>query len=419
MVMKESVFQSKLVNIISQFTAAITNLRLYSHAHALVSQHTARAHGELSQLLDLKGSITMFLVGDELVLNNRTLIAAGQTVERFVRIIREKGVERITFLKGVSSEEFEAFAGDLASRVTPAVRSWPFIRLGSVEIRVKSDAAPPDAPSMSEDTREVLSILNSMDERDIGRMRELYLLAEEQKQISMRGVDDAVRKLILEIRRNMNPLSLLATVKCNDEYTFTHVVNVCILTLIQAQKLGFAGKQLYDIGMASLLHDVGKNFIPEEILSKPGKLTADERAVIETHPVKGGRYLMEVGGIPKIAVLAAMEHHLRFDGTGYPLVKPGWKPNIVAQLITIADVFDALRSRRSYSEPKPMSQIVDILNKEKGTTFNPILVESFLEIVAPELTLPPSPEIGEKETVEDRTPLVIAGSHSDPCTLPR
>ncbi|NTW35367.1 MAG: hypothetical protein HGB17_04425, partial [Syntrophobacteraceae bacterium] len=94
--MKESVFQSKMVNIISQFTAAITNLRLYSHAHALVSQHMARAHNELSQLLDLKSNITVFIVGDELVLNNRSLLAAGQTVERFVRVIREKGVERIT-----------------------------------------------------------------------------------------------------------------------------------------------------------------------------------------------------------------------------------------------------------------------------------------------------------------------------------
>lgn len=388
MIMKESVYHSKMIRIISQFTAAITNLRLYSQSHALVTQHVGRAHQELSELLDLRGSVTVFTVGDELILDNHSLVAAGHTVERFVRVIREKRVERITFLKGLSPAEFGELIQDLASKEVPAVRSWPTIKLGHVEIRVKSDPSPPDSPDMSREASEVMSILNSMDERDITRMRELYLLAEERKQLSIKGVDDSVRKLILGIRNNMNPLSLLATVKHNDEYTFTHVVNVCILTLIQAQRLGFSGKQLYDIGMASLLHDVGKTFIPEEILSKPGKLTSDEWAIIETHPVKGGRYLMEVEGIPKIAVLAAMEHHLRFDGTGYPAVKPGWKPNVVAQLITIADVFDALRSRRSYSEPKPMDQIVNILNKEKGTTFNPVLVENFLQIVAPELSKP-------------------------------
>ena len=90
------------------------------------------------------------------------------------------------------------------------------------------------------------------------------------------------------------------------------------LRLIQAEKLGFSGRHLYDIGMASLLHDVGKTFIPDEILRKPGALTPIERSIVETHPIKGGRYLMEVVGIPKIAVLAALEHHLRFDGKGYP-----------------------------------------------------------------------------------------------------
>lgn len=383
--MKESLFQSKMLRILSQFSAAVTNLRLYSHSHALVAQHMGKAHQELSELLDSRGSITVFTVGDELILDNRTLPAAGQAVERFVRILREKGVERLTFLRGLSLEDFEELIQDLASKDAAAVRSWPCVKLGYVEIRVKSDTPASEPQEVSEETREVMNILHSMDVADIERMRELYFLAEERKQLSLRGVDDSVRKLISEIRRNMNPLSLLATVKHNDEYTFTHVVNVCILTLIQAQRLGFDGQQLYDIGMASLLHDVGKTFIPEEILSKPGRLTSDERAIIETHPIKGGRYLMEVEGIPKIAVLAALEHHLRFDGTGYPAVKPGWKPNMVAQLITIADVFDALRSRRSYSEPKPMDQIVGILNNEKGTTFNPLLVENFLQIVAPEL----------------------------------
>ncbi|MCU0587678.1 MAG: HD domain-containing protein [Syntrophobacteraceae bacterium] len=381
--MKELVFQSKVLSVISQLSAALANLRLYSHAHSLVGQHFERAYRELAELLEHTGDLTVFTVGDDLIVNNRTLLAAGPPVERFVRMIHEKGVEHITFLRGLSPEELGQLIQDLGSKESSTVRSWPFIKLGAVEIRVRTEGDASEQEPISGHSREVMSILGTLEKSDMDMLRELYLLAEEGKPISIRGVDDSVRKLVFEIRRNSNPLSLLATVKRNDEYTFTHVVNVCILTLIQAQRLGFGEKQLYDIGMASLLHDVGKTFIPEEILSKPGKLTTDERAIIETHPVKGGRYLMEVGGIPKIAVLAALEHHLRYDGTGYPVVKPGWKPSLVAQLITIADVFDALRSRRSYSDPKPMDQIVSILNQDKGTTFNPILVENFLEIVAP------------------------------------
>jgi HD-GYP domain-containing protein (c-di-GMP phosphodiesterase class II) len=385
--MKESEFQTKVAKIVSRFTAAITNLRLYSHVHSLVSQHLVRAHDELSRVLEVKDAITLFVMGEDLILNNCSLLSAGQAVERFVKIIRDRGVERVTFLRGVSLEEFEGFIRDIATKETGAVRSWAHIKLGRVEIRVKSEESPElHAEPMTEDTREILGFLSSLDEAELDKIRELYLLMEGRKQLNFRGVDDSVKKLIYEIQRNLNPLSLLATVKSTDEYTFTHVVNVCILTLIQAQKLGFSGRQLYDIGLASLLHDVGKTFIPDEILSKPGALTPEERAIIETHPIKGGRYLIEVGDIPKLAILAAMEHHLRFDGSGYPAVRPGWKPNIVAQMITVADVFDALRSRRSYSAPKSMDQIVKILKKETGTTFNPLLVKSFLEIVAPGLT---------------------------------
>lgn len=382
--MKDSVFQKSVINIISQLTAAITNLRLYLHVHSLVSQHLGKAYSELSHLLQIKNTVTIFLLGEELILNNRSLFAAGQSVEKFVRILREKGVERITFLSGMTRLEFEGLIQDLGSKEKGPVRAWPNIKLGRVEVRVAFESEEFNNQSVSEEAKEMLDTLAGMDEAEIERIRELYLLIEGRKQISIRGVDDSVRRLIFEIQRNLNPLSLLATVKGTDEYTFTHVVNVCILTLVQAERLGFSGRQLYDIGMASLLHDVGKTFIPDEILSKPGALTSDERAIIEMHPVKGGRYLMEVGGIPKLAVLAALEHHLRFDGSGYPRVNPGWRPNIVAQMITIADVFDALRSRRSYSAPKPMEEIVRILNKEKGTTFNPLLVKNFLEILAPE-----------------------------------
>lgn len=93
---------------------------------------------------------------------------------------------------------------------------------------------------------------------------------------------------------------------------------------------------------------------------------------------------MKLAGIPKIVILSVLEHHLKFDGTGYPPIRPNWKPHIVAQMISIADAFDAMRSRRSYNEPKPLKAIEDILRKEKGSTFNPILVDTFIKMITPE-----------------------------------
>ena len=149
----------------------------------------------------------------------------------------------------------------------------------------------------------------------------------------------------------------------------------------QEEPLGFSGEHLHQIGVASLLHDVGKVLIPEELLNKPGKLSQDERKIIETHTVKGARYLMGIEGIPKLAVLCAMEHHLKYDGSGYPSMKGGWRPNIVSQLISIADVFDAMRSRRSYQGALPLQQITDVLSKGSGTSFNPQLVSHFFRLI--------------------------------------
>jgi HD-GYP domain-containing protein (c-di-GMP phosphodiesterase class II) len=199
--------------------------------------------------------------------------------------------------------------------------------------------------------------------------------------MDIRGVGDMVKAFIGGFARGLNPLGLLASLKSSDEYTFTHVVNVCILTMSQAESLGIAGQHLYNIGISSVMHDVGKLFIPEEILNKPGALTVQERQVIESHTVLGAQYLLRMKDIPHLAVLGALEHHLKYDGSGYPKLSAAWKPNIASQMIAVADVFDALRSRRSYSEPMSMKVAVKILTEEKGTTFHPILVDNFLKLI--------------------------------------
>jgi response regulator RpfG family c-di-GMP phosphodiesterase len=90
---------------------------------------------------------------------------------------------------------------------------------------------------------------------------------------------------------------------------------------------------------------------------------------------------MGIEGIPKLAIISAMEHHLKYDGSGYPSIKGGWRPNIVSQLISIADVFDAMRSKRSYQGAIPMEKIAEVLKNGKGTSFNPQLVDHFFRLI--------------------------------------
>jgi HD-GYP domain-containing protein (c-di-GMP phosphodiesterase class II) len=394
--MAEHDFHEGLSRVISQLTAAVTNSSLYSSNHPHVGQYVEKAYTVLADMLQQKPEITVLLIGNDLVADNRQLIATGATsyVANFSRMLKKKAIERLTFVAGMPRSELQALIQDLASPDIASVRSTSFIKLGKVELRVKKldeHAAPAGvgfaassegaAAAIPEVSQEALQELLSLTASELDELKALYLSIKKHKKIDVRGVDDIVKGFIHGFRQEINPLSLLASLKSVHEYTFTHVTNVCILTMSQAETLGFTGEQLHQIGVASLLHDVGKLYIPEEILNKPGKLSQNERKIIETHTVKGARYLMGIEGIPKLAVLSALEHHLKYDGSGYPSIKGGWRPNIASQLISIADVFDAMRSKRSYQGALPMEQIADVLRKGSGTSFNPQLIDHFFKLI--------------------------------------
>jgi len=403
--MAEYDLHEALSRVVAQLTAAITNASLYSTSHTQVAQHRDRAYALLVEMFRDQPEATVILVGNDLVAANRTFPVSAY-VENFVRIMKRKGVERLTFTAGLSREELQNLINDLASPDATSIRSSPGIKLGKVEVRVMQydgqagvDAGGGGAvatASVPEGSGGVPSDgaagggripaaeyeeLRALSAAELDHLKELYLNVKKHRKINVQGVDDMVKGFIRGFRQELNPLSLLASLKSVHEYTFTHVTNVCILTMSLAESLGFTGENLYQMGVASLLHDVGKIFIPEEILNKPGKLSESERSIVETHTVKGARYLMGLENIPKLAVISALEHHLKYDGSGYPSIKGGWTPNIASQIICVADVFDAMRSKRSYQEAMPLARIEEVLRNGRGKAFNPQLVDHFLKLV--------------------------------------
>ena len=378
--MPEKDIHTEISNLVAHLAAAAKNVGLYSAEHPQVGQTVGKAFTALSGILQTRPEVTIMLIGNDLVAENRPLPADSAYVESFLKVLRRKGIERVTFAAGLSLAELQAFIIVLASPEVRSIRSSGSIRLGKVELRARQSGeqhgwAADNTPA------EVLEELAALTAAELDELKDLYLRIKRYKQIDVRGVDEMVRRFITGFREEADPLRLLASLKSSHEYTFTHVVNVGILTMAQAESLGFPGPHLHQIGVASFLHDIGKLFVPEEILNKQGKLTQEERSVIETHTVKGARYLLGTEGIPKLAVLASLEHHLKFDGSGYPSIRGGWTPNIASQMIGISDVFDAMRSRRAYQEPQPMHKIESTLRNGAGKQFNPTLIDNFFRLI--------------------------------------
>jgi putative nucleotidyltransferase with HDIG domain len=190
-----------------------------------------------------------------------------------------------------------------------------------------------------------------------------------------------VDNLAQAVSQNRTALVALTALKDYDNYTFTHMVNVSILTMGQARGLGIDGPLLREFGLAALMHDIGKVRTPIEILNKPDKLTDDEFTIMKRHVVDGAEILRMTPDIPALAPVVAFEHHLRTDGSGYPMGVTRPSLNVGTMLCSIADVYDAMRSQRSYQQSFPTDRILAVLKRSDGKQFDQHLVRRFVQLV--------------------------------------
>lgn len=175
-----------------------------------------------------------------------------------------------------------------------------------------------------------------------------------------------------------------AFAKCidfKDKYTNGHSFRVAKYTALIAERMGYSGQQVTDIYNIGLLHDIGKIAVPDNILGKPDRLTDEEFRIISKHPGHGYDILKEIEIRPELAVGAGY-HHEHIDGTGYPFGKKGDEIPEVAQIIAVADTFDAMNSTRPYRKQMKMEDIVSEMRRIAGTQLNAHIVNVFLEIVS-------------------------------------
>lgn len=202
---------------------------------------------------------------------------------------------------------------------------------------------------------------------------------------SINKMSNVVEMHLETIERNVDKLDdgylelieiLVETVEMNDSYTYHHSISVSEYAVILGNLIGF--EDMYNLELAAKLHDVGKISIPNEILSKPGKLTKDEYDIIKTHSKKGYNLLSKVDKFD-VAKYGVLYHHEYYDGKGYPYGLKSEEIPMMAQIISVADMYDALTSERAYRKAMPCRDAMEILLSEKGKMLNPKLVDIFYE----------------------------------------
>ena len=362
--------------LLRRFAASLRSAQLYSKGHPIIGRNLESLWAAIQLLHGLESSIVIGLVGDEVIVDDMPM-AKAETLGPLVRRLQQTGVERITIDRGVTLDELSGFIEAVTDvekqnpeEAAAAFPAFPHIRVGRVTVEQRVEGNLADMATIKRLYNDALSVAGS-----------LWESAETEGKPDATMARTMIDGLAQAVAQNRTALLALTTLKNYDNYTFTHMVNVSILTMGQARGLGIDGPLLREFGLAALMHDIGKVKTPLEVLNKPDKLTDDEFTVMKRHVVDGAEILRKTPDIPALAPVVAFEHHLRMDGSGYPHGVTRASLNVGTMLCSIADVYDAMRSQRGYQQAFPTDRILQVLKRNDGQQFDQNLVRRFVQLI--------------------------------------
>lgn len=354
--------------LIVEISAAINARALYGPAHPSVAAAVKRIIERLEQILGGSRSdeLTFLIVGDELLADQHALRQETLFQRQFVLSLRRRGVERLTLAMGLTAEELGAFVESMASGSAPL--SSPHLVVGRVEVAYAEGEGPQAGSGEGA----------GLTSEQLEQGRDAFTRFRKDRAIALGALEEVIGGLVESLSRSTRSMLPLAKLKDHDEYTFIHSVNVSILVLSMARWHGFTNDQVQQMGLAAMMHDIGKLAVPIEVLNKPGKLEGEEWATMTSHAEQGAWALAATPSSPPLAITVAYEHHLRHDGKpNYPLLKTPRRPNLVSAMTSIADTFDAICTIRPYQTAQSTAAALAILRKRAGTFHDPFLVANF------------------------------------------
>jgi len=190
-----------------------------------------------------------------------------------------------------------------------------------------------------------------------------------------------VDEITQSVSRNSGALISLARLKSRDDAIYLHSVAVCALMVALGKQMGMEGEQLRSLGIAGLLHDVGKTLIPIELLNKPGKLTDEEFKFVKTHPQRGWKLLKQSHDVDDVALDVCLHHHERLDGAGYPESLSGDAISQHARMAAICDAYDDLTSDSVYKKRVEPATAIRKMAEQQGRHFDPVIFQAFVKTV--------------------------------------
>lgn len=398
--MTESVLETlpsvyrKFRDFVSGLARLLMQRNLFPAAHPSVGKALDAVCGSLEELLGDRRPILIRRSGSRLCYLNFEIDTAegiGNEAHVLRKALDTLAVDEMEFGSGIERDELLAFV-EIASAAMRRDRtvdlSAAWMRISNIRIRrvpastvqgsEQDQASVPTIPKLrtASADRPAGDSSGSMSGLISGVLRNL------RKIDSLEGTNagKAILDMIEREGRNSTMVLLLRSLKEYDEYTFDHSVNVAIISTAVARRLGYGEDEAGSVGMAALMHDMGKIYVPRDIIHKSGRLTPREWLCVKRHPIDGERILREEGG-DYLTRRVAYEHHMRFDRKGYPMPREDERCLEVSHIVRIADSYDALTTRRSYRKQISPFEAVRLMECGRGSEFHPRYFDVFLHVL--------------------------------------
>jgi putative nucleotidyltransferase with HDIG domain len=364
------------VRFLSALSNALASASLYGEAHPACARAADAAYRQLQDLLADSGPRLRFSFLDGEVVFGERALHELQSWDWSSRLA-QAGVQRIEVVGVVSQVEFDQFLDQLATRIAHRPSETALarqegtgsIRFGQLEVRREQAGPTPE--------KAVIATLSYGLQEECETLRWMHDEVENGGRLPLLEAEAVVSSLSVAMHAEQAVILPLLNLKEFDQYTTTHSLNVAVLAMALAESLELGPAQVRAVGVAGLLHDLGKVRIPREVLLKPGRLTDAERTEIQRHPAEGARIILAGHQPLDLAAVVAYEHHLMLDGTGYPHRHFARETHYCSRLVHVCDVYDALRTRRPYREAWESEAALSYIEERAGLEFDPALAHTF------------------------------------------
>lgn len=356
-------------NIIRLLGTSLKNRRLYPATHPSVRSPVEKCYSDLLLFFADRKELALAVADGTLVFEGVPIFNLTSSLEFFMRRLAGIGIPAVIFEKGVSPDEIESFIRYLHETKEEGIEA-PDIQKQLLDRGVSHIRVKPPAEDEEDDLALAREIYDNAVNAVVSVLQEIRMGRIPSGAESERVVGDISSML----RRNRDAILALTLIKNFDEYTYNHSVNVSVISLALAEALALSSQEKIEVGVAGLLHDVGKTQLALDLIRKPSGLTPEEFEEIKKHPEEGFILLGKMSHIHPGSAHMVREHHMRFDRNGYPEPDPEQKTHPYSQIISTADCYDALTTMRSYQKARTPLEALEVMRKIAGKSLDPNLV---------------------------------------------